>query len=110
MHRWNYDDEDDNTERFFESDEDDDEDDEDDEDGSQYISEEDYQALIGKASELQESQLELAELDINHRLLAEIITMCRSSWTWRFKSMKTRLHEIGIAYRYFQRLTDNKQK
>jgi hypothetical protein len=82
--------------RFFERDE------------EKYISEEEYEELVRQANELQNVQLELVELDINQRMLADCIAMCEKSWFWRFKPMKARLKEIGIAYRYFQKLTDAK--
>jgi hypothetical protein len=96
QHRWNY--EDDDAEPFFEGGE----------DAEQYISEEEYQELIGKASELQEAQLELAAVDLNQRLLAETISLMKGTWGWSFKSTKTKLKEIGMAFKFFQKITDTK--
>ena len=100
MKRFDYDDEEfgEGVDRFFEMDE----------EGQQYISEEEYEALVQKASELQEAQLQLVELDINQRMLTDTIAMCQKSWFWKFKSMKNKLKEIGMAYKFFQKLTDTK--
>lgn len=73
-----------------------------------YISEEDYQALVSRASAAQEAQLELAQQELNQRLLAEAIDTLKRSFWWRFRSYKTRLKMIAITYRFFHRLTDAK--
>lgn len=101
--RWDYDDEEENIFGDMQNEEEDD-------DGEEYISEEEYQELIGRASELQEVQLELAEMDINHRLLTETIALMKSSWGWSFKSTKTKLKEIGMAYKFFHKITDTRDK
>ena len=73
-----------------------------------YISEEEYEKLISQANELQEEQLNLIHLDLNQRLLVDTISMLSKSWIWKFKGIKSRLRDISIAYKFFERLTDPK--
>ena len=101
MARWNYESDDENVDRFFGDAEEEEYGEE-----EQFISEEDYEELVARASHLQEMQLELVEQDLQQRLLNDAVTFCKKSWSWLFMSQKARLRAVARTYRFFQKLTD----
>jgi len=105
MGRWSYENDDENVDRFFG-----DAEEEEYEEAEQYISEEDYEELVFKASHLQEVQLELVEQDLYQRLLADAVAFCKQSWSWSFMSQKSRLRVVARTFRSFQKLIDAKGK
>jgi hypothetical protein len=104
MRRWSYEGDDDNVDGFFGDAEDEEL------EADRYITEEDYEELVAKASHLQECQLELIEQDLQQRLLADAVGFCKKSWSWPFSSRKSRLVAVAKTFRFFQRLTDPKDR
>ena len=62
------------------------------------VSEQDY------AEFLQQMQIQLAEHDLNQKLLAKSIKILERSFFWRFRSVETKLRLITRVYTSLQKL------
>lgn len=58
----------------------------------------DYAELVEQNGALELMQLNLAQLDINQRLLFKTIKMLSRSWFWRFRRPATKLKMIRETY------------
>jgi len=74
------------------------------------ISQEEYAEMMRRQDAISLMQIELASLDLRQRLLFKIIKALEKSFWWRFKSTKTKLKEISLAYHTLKMVTDPPRK
>jgi hypothetical protein len=59
---------------------------------------------------LQQMQIQLAESDLNQKLLSKSIRVLEKSFFWRFRLMETKLRLIARVYKSLQKLISEKDE
>ena len=102
MKRFNYSDDDQDENLFYDTD------DEDDDDEEVIVDPDEYDDVMDKA--FAEAQIELAERDLNRKLLMKTIKMLQGSWLWRFRSEAWKQKRIAETYQFLQSLVNQEEK
>lgn len=74
------------------------------------LSKEEYVEMMARKDALEERSLELAELDLNQKLLFEAMKFAERYPNWEFKSQAAKLKMVAETYKTLKGLLKNKEK
>lgn len=77
------------------------------EEGGEYLTPEQYQAIVEEDKALQKAQMDLVNRELNERLMGEAVKMLEKSWCWRFYSLDTKLRMIQRAFLKMRKIAEH---
>lgn len=67
---------------------------------------EEYKKLAEEEQAIQNQQIAIVHRDLNRKLLARAISMCKQSFWWRFYSTETQLERVSSVYKRLRKLEE----
>ena len=65
--------------------------------------------IMGDDETVQTIQIELASMDINHKVLTSAMQLLECSWTWKFENVQTKLKRLKEVYQMMSQLLQRQQ-